>query len=216
MKVYRIHLTSWTASFRYPNLISGYQPSLTVPPLSTIYGLISSAVGYYVCADNLPLGYVFRFEHHTIDLETIYQFSSKSVLQTKSNVIRRMILFDNSLWLYVQQPEIAKGFLNPYFQLLLGRSSDLATVESVQEIELEGRTELTHLKGTVVPMGNIPMGTSIQALPISFSDEIPRRNIGTRPFFLLDYDYAQMESIPASGYYDSELEYEIYWHDYTT
>ncbi len=48
MKAYRIHLTSWTASFRYPNLISGYQPSLVVPPLATIYGLISAAAGDYI------------------------------------------------------------------------------------------------------------------------------------------------------------------------
>jgi len=36
MKVFRIDITSWTASFRYPNLISGVQPTLEVPPLSTI------------------------------------------------------------------------------------------------------------------------------------------------------------------------------------
>jgi len=45
MKVYRIHVTSWTASFRYPNMISGYQPTLSAPPLSTINGLISAAKG---------------------------------------------------------------------------------------------------------------------------------------------------------------------------
>ena len=48
MKAFRIHITSWTASFRYPNLISGYQPSLVVPPLSTVFGLFSAAVGDYV------------------------------------------------------------------------------------------------------------------------------------------------------------------------
>ncbi len=216
VRAYRISLTSWTAGFRYPNLISGYQPSLAVPPLSTIYGLISSAAGRYVCAHDLAVGFVFRFLHQAIDLETIYQITGKaSPLAPKSNVIRRQILFDNSLWLYITDQQMAQAFRKPYFQLLLGRSNDLASVDSIDEVELEPRNVLNRLKGTAVPMGGVPLSAPIQALPISFTDEIPRRNIGTRPFFLLEYDYRQTEPVSAPGFFDPELEYEIYWHDYT-
>ncbi len=215
MIAYRIKITSWTASFRYPNLISGYQPSLVVPPLSMIYGLISAARGKYICAYDMPAGYVFKFETQVIDLETIYQFSSKSRLVTKSNVIRRQILFDNSLWLYLTDAETAQSFLHPYFQLLLGRSNDLASVESVEEIELQPVTALEKLRGTTVPMRGIPMSAPIQALPVSFTDQIPRRNIRTFPFFLLKYDHKQAEPLRESGFQDAELDYEIYWHDYT-
>jgi len=217
MKAYRIHLTSWTAGFRYPNLISGYQPSLVVPPLSTIYGLITGAVGSYICAYDAALGYVFRFEAQHIELETIYQFSCKgNRLTTKSNVIWRQILFENSLWLYLTDSRIAQSFYNPHFQLLLGRSGDLASVEAVDKIELEELTELSNLKGTTVPMGKTNMAAPIQALPISFTNQIPRENIGTRPFFLLEYDYDQPEPLFESGFRDNQLGYEIYWHDYTT
>ncbi|MDY6854941.1 MAG: type I-B CRISPR-associated protein Cas5b [Thermodesulfobacteriota bacterium] len=215
MKVYRIHITSWTASFRYPNLISGYQPSLAVPPLSTIYGLIASALGNYISPYDMALGYVFNFGSQSIDLETIYQITSKSSpLKTKQNIIRRQILFDNNLWLYVQDSSTAKAFIEPQFQLLLGRSSDLASVISVEEIEIQQLKKLTALKGTTVPMGTIPLSAPIQALPLGFTDEIPRRGIGTRPFFLLEYDYKQPESINECGFFDSELGHEIYWHDY--
>lgn len=216
MKAYKIQLTSWTASFRYPNLISGYQPSLPVPPLATLYGLISAAVGDYICADDIALGYVFRSASQTIELETIYQFTSKSTrLTTKPNVIRRQVLFDTSLWLYVTETKVAEAFLGPHFQLLLGRSSDLATVDAVEEIDLEPRTELTKLQGTVVPMGRAQLGAPVQALPISFTNEIPRRAIGTRPFYLLEYDYDQPQVLPEKGFCDPQIEAEIYWHDYT-
>ncbi len=215
MKVYRIHITSWTASFRYPNLISGFQPSLVVPPLSTIYGLISAAAGRYICADDLPLGYIFKFGSQIIDLETIYQISSKgNWLQTKPNVIRRQILFDASLRLYIEEASIAHCFYNPVFQLLLGRSGDLASVRAIEEIELQRVDKLERLRGTIVPMKTIPLGAPIQPLPISFTNEIPRRNIGTRPFFLLEYDFKQPEPLPEIGFYDAELEEQIYWHDY--
>ena len=209
-------MSSWTASFRYPNLISGYQPSLPTPPLSTIYGLISAAAGRYRSASDLAVGYLFRFEHQAIELETIYQFNKKSApLTTKSNIIRRQILFDNTLWLYLTDGKAAAAFLEPHFQLLLGRSGDLATVCSVNEIELQQVDELKDLKGTMVPMANIPLVAPIQALPIGFTDEIPRRNIGTRPFFMLEYDYRQRETLPVKGLWDEELNHQIYWHDYT-
>ena len=108
-----------------------------------------------------------------------------------------------------------ESFLAPHFQLLLGRSNDLAAVDAVDEIDLEPRTKLSELKGTVVPMGSVPMAAPVQALPIGFSHEIPRRSIGTRPFFLLEYDYEQPEVIPAEGFYDIQSGCEIYWHDYT-
>jgi CRISPR-associated protein Cas5t len=217
MKGYRITMSSWTASFRYPNLISGYQPSLPVPPLSTIYGLISAAAGRYKSAYDLAVGYIFRFEHQAIELETIYQFNKKSApLTTKSNIIRRQILFDNTLWLYLTDGKAAEFFLKPHYQLLLGRSSDLATVCSVKEIELQKLDELKDLKGTMVPMANIPLAAPIQALPIGFTDEIPRRNIGTRPFFMLEYDYRQREPLPVKGFWDEEPNHQIYWHDYTS
>lgn len=216
MKAYRVHITSWTASFRYPNLISGYQPSLFVPPLSTIYGLISAAAGVYICARDVPVGYLFDFETQTIDLETIYQFSSKgNRLLTKPNVIRRQILFDNSLWLYFSDVKIADFFCNPRFQLLLGRSNDLASVISVDGIDFEPRMNLTKLKGTSVPMESVALNAPIQALPVSFTNEIPRRGMGTRPFFLLDCDYKQHEPVYKEGFYDPQLDHEIYWHDYT-
>ena len=74
---------------------------------------------------------------------------------------------------------------------------------------------MTGLRGTVVPMGKVPMSAPIQALPIGFTDEIPRRSIGTYPFFLLEFDYDQPGVIPEKGFCDPELGYEIYWHDYT-
>jgi len=216
MKAYRIHLTSWTASFRYPNLISGYQPSMVAPPLSTIYGLISAAVGNYLCANDLAVGYLFNFDCQTIEIETIYQFTSKSSrLTTKSNIIRRQILFNNSLWLYLEDFQVAESFLKPNFQMLLGRSNDLASVDAVDEIDLEPLPKLSKLKGTVIPMGTIPLAAPIQALPIGFTNKIPRRSISTRPFYILEYDYKQTEPICEKGFHDKQLDHQIYWHDYT-
>ena len=101
MEVYRIKISSWTASFRYPNLISGYQPTLDVPPISTVLGLINAASGKYIEHSDLAIGYYFEYGAKAIDLETIYQVELKTTKTgaypsnlTKSNVINREFLFD--------------------------------------------------------------------------------------------------------------------------
>lgn len=130
MRVYRIEITSWTASFRYPNVISGYQPTLLVPPLSTVLGMINACAGKYLDYKDEEIGYYFEYFAKSEDLETIYQIEAKDGIpkkDVKSNVIRREFLYDCKLFVYLKNPELVNNFRHPYFQLLLGRSNDLAT-----------------------------------------------------------------------------------------
>ena len=111
-------------------------------------------------------------------------------------------------------PKIAEAFTHPYFPILLGRSGDLADVTRVDEIDLKPVRELSRLQGTTVPMGKVPLSAPIHALPVGFTNEIPRRNMGTFPYFLLDHKYRQPRPIPESGFLDEESDQEIYWHDH--
>ena len=89
MRVYRIEITSWTASFRYPNVISGYQPTLLVPPLSTVLGMINACAGKYLDYKDEEIGYYFEYFAKSEDLETIYQIEAKDGIpkkDVKSNV----------------------------------------------------------------------------------------------------------------------------------
>jgi len=212
MKVFRIHISSWTASFRYPNMISGFQPTLPVPPVSTIIGIISSAMGKPFIPSSEKIGFVFQAKSKTVDLETIYQMG-QSLTQIKSNVIKREFLSDTDLFLYTDCEEIYLSFEKPYFPLLLGRSGDLATIESRDELEIEEKKLLSNLKGTVVPFDKYQMPAMIQALPVYFTDTIPRRNVGTRPYYLLEPTYRHNIPIAALGFEDSGRKWDVYWQE---
>jgi len=212
MKVYRIHLSSWTASFRYPNMISGFQPTLTAPPVSTICGLIASAKGDYFSPGEEKIGFYFQYNSKTIDLETVYQMG-RSNSQIKSNVIKREILSDVDLFIYTDSKDIVGYFRNPQYQLLLGRSGDLAQVNEIKEMNVAKKTELNKVKGTLVPFRKHKVASPIQALPTHFSNEIPRKNLGTQPYFIVDYK--SNVSINASGFTDiiNKIEVDIYWQE---
>lgn len=217
MKFYRIEISSWTASFRYPNIISGIQPTLEVPPLSTVLGLINACAGKYLDHRVLDIGYYFEFAAKEVDLETIYQIerTEKNTPrnEVKSNIIRREFLYDCRLYLYVQDENLVPYFRKPYFPLLLGRSCDLAMIDRINEVELEEVTGANQFRGQLIPFrGNFLPGM-IQALPQYFTDEIPRRNLGTIPYTVISCK-SECGAPHLNGYRDriENREVDIYLH----
>ncbi|MFT4153628.1 type I-B CRISPR-associated protein Cas5b [Parafilimonas sp.] len=198
MEVYKIDIESWTASFRYPNLISGTQPTLEVPPVSTVLGLINAAAGKYLNHTSLQLGYYFQYEGEGEDLETIYQISSKDGKPTnnaKSNIILRKFLFNTFLRIYTPDKQIADFFAAPYFQLLLGRMNDLASVTNISEkVAMEPVDYSTNIRGQIIPFRHHLPG-QIQALPKYFTDEFPRKNLGTEAYSIINHKPNKIETV---------------------
>lgn len=213
MKVFKIDITSWTSSFKYPNLISGYQPTLEVPPISTVLGLINAAAGKYLKHSKLNLAYYFEYAAKQTDLETIYQIEGHEKgypkNTTKSNIINREFLFNNHLVIYLENKEIADYFSRPIFPLLLGRSNDLATVNFIEETGLKEIRNANKIKGQIIPLkGNFLPG-DIQPLPQYFSDTIPRNNIGTEIYSIISYKSPDFQT-DLIAYTDNKLEKEIH------
>lgn len=216
MRIYRIEITSWTASFRYPNIISGYQPTLCVPPLSTVLGLINACAGKYLNFKNEEIGYYFDYQSKSEDLETIYQIESKDGVpkkKVKSNVLRREFLYGCRLFVYLKKTKLVDYFKQPYFQLLLGRSNDLATICSISERDLHEKKNASKIRGQIVPFRGYFLPGTIQALPQYFTNELPRENIGTQPYSIINYDADDFDT-SLTAYTDliDNKEIDIYFH----
>ena len=206
MKVIRIHITGWVASFRNPLFISGFQPTLPMPPLSAIYGIITAAKGEWVTPHDATIGFVFKSAGKAVDLETVYEFAGK--LDAKSNINRREFLVQPQLYLYTPEMWLREVFERPYYPLLLGRSSDLATVKSIDEIQLENMPETTY-QDTLLPFPDAQLFGQVQALPTHFTAEIPRRPCGTRAYCLIT------EKVKYTGdvLHDPEKNWGVYLHE---
>lgn len=206
MKTLRITLTSWTSSFRYPGYMIGYQPTLQIPPLSTVYGLISAAKGEDVGPSDVSVGYVFLHEGQGEDLESIYEISSG--WKAKTNIIRRQFLFNCRLYLYLSDLSFAKYFRKPKYQLLLGRTSDLASVKEIAEIELKTK-ERSRFGNTTVPFGTENAFGTIQALPAYFDNStIPRKAMNVSRYLIMNEFGKSAKELP----YDPDLDWGIYFH----
>lgn len=220
MEVFTVDIESWTASFRYPNIISGFQPTLEVPPPSTILGLLNAAAGDYIDHQSLQIGYCFRYAGKGVDLETIYQIDSnaagKPSNNAKSNVIRREFLFETQLRIYLSDERLAAYFQMPVFSLLLGRMNDLASVRKIGHTHLHKVENATQMLGQVIPFFGNRLPGQLQALPTYFTNDIPRKNIGTEAFSIIPHHAKPLQSqLVAFRDVDEAspfFEKEIYFH----
>jgi len=217
MNVARIYIRGWTASFRYPAFISGFQPTLPVPPLSTIYGLLSAAKGELITPSDTKVGFVFQSHGRAVDLEAIYELHD-TPLRANTNVVKRELLYEPELFLYVGDTAFIDYFRQPHYPLLLGRSTELAMVVKSQPFELEERSGV-RVGGSIFPFtGDIGVTGVLQALPTHFTDEIPRRAVGTRPFCLVETDFSgkvktkRPQRCERPIYYDVEKDWGVYIH----
>lgn len=203
----RVKLRAWTASFRFPTFQSGYQPTLPVPPPSTIQGILSAAKGEPVYLTEMPyVGYVFRSSGEGVDLEKIYALG-----KVETDIMKRQFLYNAELYLYLPD-EWEMFFRKPRYQLLLGRSSDLATVEEIREIDLKKRR--APIGGTVVPL-ELGVSGMIHALVVEYDySVIPRKARFVKPFVVLKYPWsdAERKRQSAETLYDPELGIGVYLH----
>jgi CRISPR-associated protein Cas5t len=218
MNLYRVTISSWTSSFRYPNIMSGYQPTLLVPPISTVLGLLNACSGKYLEHKKLSLGYYFYYAAKSVDSETIYQIelNDKGIPknQVKSNIIKREFMFDCHLIIYLKDSQLIDYFRKPVFQILLGRSNDMASIDKIEQIELQEINKANKIRGQIVPFtGNYLPGT-LQALPKYFTNTIPRNNIGTEAYSVVSYE-ANDFNTNLTAYRDNidGKEVDIYFHE---
>jgi len=200
--------------------MSAFQPTLEVPPVSTVMGLINSVAGFYLNQKEIQLGYYFKYNCKSVDLETIYQISLHKTKKEKypenvaiSNVIQREFLYDCQLFLFLVDEELVSCFYQPAYQLLLGRSCDLAGIESIKEVEMQ-EVSNADIAGQVIPFNGNFLPGQIQALPRYFSNTIPRKNLGTEPYSVISYNNPVNSKL--TGYRPNleEFDSDIYFHKF--
>lgn len=144
----RIEVEGVATSFRYPHFPHGMQPTYPMPPPTTIYGHVCSALGAAVAPGS------FRFALHFVaqglfrDYEHIHLFGGA---QPKLSPFEREVLFQPRLTLYLDRPDWAPAFRSPAFVVALGRSQDLMRYRSVEVIQLQPAAS-GYIDGAYLPL----------------------------------------------------------------
>ena len=208
MDAIRIDVRAYTASFRVPGMM-GYQISSPVPPPATIYGLLAAASGREVTPRETWIAYRFEYEARAQDLETLITYSEKGpewvqrLYAVKTQPVIRQFLFNPHLVLYLIPGLAAEALLRPRYPLLLGRSQDVAYVESYQAVSLEvvGQAQIA---GVLVPFPAQNVQSQLFSFPTYF-EMANRRALAVKPFHVLDFQRGpQTTTIPNLFYREAE------------
>lgn len=209
MKVLRVYVKGWTASYRFPPFVM-MQPTLGVPPLSTIYGIISAAAGRLVNPQETAVGFVAPFKAKATDLEKIYQVGESGKVE-KTNVVKRDFVYEPELYIYLTNLDFESDFLTPRYPILLGRSYDLASVKEVRpNFELQPVEEAT-FQYTILPFPFEDIASPILALPISFTESVPRRPTMVKPFHIIEGKTILVKN--KKVFIDPEKRWGVFIHD---
>jgi len=184
MKVLRIHIKGWTASYRFPPFVIAAQPTLPVPPLSTIYGIISAVTGRWIGPQETRVGFVAPYRAKAKDLERLYQVGEKGKVE-KTSIVNREFIHEPELYLYLTNLSFESDFLSPRYPILLGRSCDLASVKEVKTVELQPVKE-AEFQYTLLPFPFEEIAAPFFALPVAFDEGVPRRPIAVRGFHIIE------------------------------
>jgi CRISPR-associated protein Cas5t len=217
--VLKVTVEAAVVSFRYPHFLIGRQPTFDMPPPSTIYGHVASALGEWP-ERPLRFAYVFQSRCRAADLEhqhvinatsgkfpgeivdplwtapepvgkkkpTKKELTPRLLEKTTEAVVQphvRDFLFDVRLELYLDDLSLEAAFRSPVFTVVLGRSQDLATIRSVERVELTpGRKG--YLDNTLLPAGlrtRLPWG--VTTLMPSYIGPAPEREAVFAPYIVL-------------------------------
>jgi len=151
LPVLRVEAVGTVTSFRYPHFAQGFQPTFEMPPPSTIYGHICSAVGEYIPPKSLQFGYCFTHEGKFIDYQEHLHFSDP----VQPFPFNRELLYNPVLTMYLTDTSLIDAFRSPHYPLILGRSQDLMTYRRVEIVELV-QSETGYFEHTLLPLEMAP------------------------------------------------------------
>jgi CRISPR-associated protein Cas5t len=151
LSVLKVTMVGNVTSFRYPHFTQGFQPTFEMPPPSTIYGHICSAVGEYIDATGWAFGYHFTHDGKFID----YKEHLHQTDPIQPFPIDRELLFRPRLELYLTHLGLEQAFRNPHYAVVLGRSQDLMCYESI-EIKTLTLAERAYFEHTLLPLEVAP------------------------------------------------------------
>ncbi|MDH5403421.1 MAG: CRISPR-associated protein Cas5 [Candidatus Heimdallarchaeota archaeon] len=213
-----IKLSGISASFRIPTLVSGAQLSLTAPSYSTILGMLSYATGKEVTINDTRIGFRYSYESKSMDLEKIHRWgrsNAGSYSYNKTNIRNREVHYFVTLELVLDNTELFDSLDNPSRSITLGRSQDLATIDTVRLVK--GKTvEKGELWGTLLPIAiheDIPASGVFFTLPEYFDYLYGkvRRPMNIRTFIALSQYSTEVEFDNLIALDDTEIQHSTFY-----
>lgn len=138
MKTNRITIKGDFAHFKIPAK-SKIQQTYTIPPISTVVGILQNIYGKDI--NNFNMGYTIKYENKHRDLMTIYKefnlserrYTDKDRFIADTCIVEYLNNVELVIYTDINKEVVLKDVL------VLGKANCLATISSIDEIELKNK-----------------------------------------------------------------------------
>jgi CRISPR-associated protein Cas5 subtype I-B len=138
-------ISGWTATFKVPLFysntgIKGIMPTMSVPPYTTIMGILGNMVGRDLNPSEVKrIGFIFEYDKKGVDLEKLESYTldtEKDVLKRNTgttNPTQREYLIHPKLHIYLENVALFEHYFNEPFNIpCIGRSQDIAWLQTLK------------------------------------------------------------------------------------
>lgn len=179
-------LEGFTASFRYPLVLSGTQISTPMPAYSNLLGMLSACAGRPVRPEETLIGFEFHCQSYDRELQRTVRWQMGKQGQLKPHEKGQGVAYRQVYWwprldLYVTNTQLKRVLERPAATPCFGRSQDIAWIKWVREVELES-VRRGHLGPTLIPVPQDGIAGWLVRLPEWFDNDEPGRPRRPGPF----------------------------------
>ncbi len=222
-KVLQIQFKGWTASPRMPFILSGNSICMHTPSYSTLLGVLGCCLGRPIAADEVKIGFFYKYNSVGMDVETRHR------LENKQNKIKphpkgtdayyREFHILPELTVWIDRVDWKSYFQNPIGSPSLGASQDLLKIESVQEIDVDA-VESANISGTMIPFNSsLRVGGQLVQLAEYYqeADDVEGGRIPKNPMVFIAIPYNSFSKLKMDNLFklqeDKEVHY-FYMHEF--
>ena len=153
-KLLEIQFSGWTATPRLPFILSGNAVCMHTPSYSLVLGIIGCCLGRIALAEEVKLGFKYKYETIAQDLETRQrlEFDGRRVKQHAkgTDAYNREFHTSPKLTVWIDRLDWKTYFESPVGTPSLGRSQDILKIDSVKVVEVS-KVEKGNLGGSLLP-----------------------------------------------------------------
>lgn len=148
-----VQFTGWTATPRLPFVLSGNAVCMPTPSYSMLLGMIGCCLGRVVEAQEVDIGFHYKYDTSANDLETRHRlaFSGKLKPHGKgTDAYNREFHINPVLTVWLSRTDWLEYFKYPIGTPSLGRSQDLLRIVSAEVVYVSSVPEAT-INGCMLP-----------------------------------------------------------------
>lgn len=204
-----VKLVGWTATPRLPFVLSGNAVCMPTPSYSMLLGMIGCCLGRIVEANEVDIGFHYKYDNSANDLETRHRLAFDGKLKPHgkgTDAYNREFHVNPVLTIWLSRTDWLDYFKYPIGAPSLGRSQDLLSIKSAKNIKVNSVSK-AKINGCMIPFSaDLEVGGQLVQIAESYKEngEIGTGRTATNSKIFISIPWDSQSEIEYANLYETD------------